>query len=58
MFPNLTLKYHLNIMYTNSLQDDKIAKEKKKKKHLLVDMDRGDQDLYIGTKYNITGPLL
>ena len=23
----------------------------------LVDMDRGDQDLYIGTKYNIKGLL-
>ena len=25
---------------------------------LLVDMDRGDQDPYKGTKYNIIGPLL
>ena len=24
---------------------------------ILVDMDRGDQELYIGTKYRIIGPL-
>ena len=24
---------------------------------ILVDMDNGDQDLYIGTKFNIIGPL-